>query len=71
MHRGALWARLRQGAHPMFHSQALASYGQTINTALEQMFSNLQSAATSNAQVDVLQQVSAMIMQVIGVAAFG
>lgn len=55
----------------MFHSQHLATYGQTINQAVDDFIVNLDKLAESGEQVDMFRQLGRMTMQVIGAAAFG
>ena len=68
---GSFWGSLRAGVQPMFHSQHLATYGQTINQAVDDFIVNLDKLAESGEQVDMFRQLGRMTMQVIGAAAFG
>ena len=69
--RGPLWASLRHGVQPMFHTQPLIHYAKTINEAVDQLLVNLQGFAESGKEVNIVQQLSQLTMQVIGAAAFG
>ena len=69
--RGAEWGSLRAGAQPMFHNNSLTEYAGVINQAVDDLISNLQSAAQTGEQVDMRQQLGRLTMQVIGGAAFG
>ncbi len=55
----------------MFHSHHLATYGETINQAVDNLSVNLDKIAESGEQVDMFRQLGRMTMQVIGAAAFG
>lgn len=71
MYRGPLWASLRHGVQPMFHTKPLTAYAKTINEAVDQLLDNLNSVAESSSEVNIVQQMSQLTMQVIGAAAFG
>ncbi len=69
--RGSYWGSLRAAAQPMFHNNNLAAYAGVINQAVNDLISNLQSAAKTGEQIDMHQQLGRMTMQVVGEAAFG
>lgn len=56
---------------PMFHTQPLTAYAETINEAVDQLLDNLKAVADSGTDVNIVQQLSQLTMQVIGAAAFG
>ena len=68
---GSFWGSLRAGVQPMFHSNHLATYAETINKAVDDSIANLDKFAESGEQVDMFRQLGRMTMQVIGAAAFG
>ena len=71
MCRGPLWATLRHGVQPMFHTQPLTAYDKKINKAVDQLLDNLKLVAVSGSEVNLVQQLSQLTMQVIGAAALG
>ena len=71
MCRGPFWGSIRAAAQPMFHTNHLITYADTINQAVNELMLPLERAAESRSEVDMLKQLGRLTMQVIGNAAFG
>lgn len=56
---------------PMFHTNHLHEYADTINTAVDALTVNLDDFGRNGKQTDIYRHLGRLTMQVIGAAAFG